>query len=207
MQTMVATTRSASRSKSTATSPTRPLSPSVKKTAKNFAVTEPRWPVRWFILGALFLAVEFALKYLAYKYPPSQRLLTVGEFVYFELCSVVNPHSALSMLRNVPVWARNVLMLLSVSLLIFITYQQVVSPKSTVLTRRGIFCLIIGAIGNGPDRLLVGGVVDYIYFQTGAWGNHYSLAWNISDLLINCGLGHVLLSAIREEREEKKKSE
>lgn len=210
---MVATTRSASRSKSIATSPTQPLSPSVKKVAKTFnhvtfaKPVERNWPIRWFVYGALFLALEFALKYLAYQYPPSMRLFTMGEFVHVQLCSVVNPDSALSMMRSVPVWGKQALMAVSILLLAYVTYLQITSPEATTLTRRGVLCLIVGAIGNGPDRLLVGGVVDYIYFQTGAWGGHYSLAWNISDLLINLGLAHVLLSAFREERKVKDKAQ
>ncbi len=207
---MVATTRSASRSKSTATSPSRPLSPSTKKTANTFNSVvhsaEPaakRWPVCWFVFGGLFLALEFALKYLAFIHPPSLRVFTLGQFLFVELCSVINPNSAFSMLRNVPEWAKTSLMLFSVLVLLLIVYQQVNSPTSTVLTRRGVFCLVIGALGNGPDRFLVGGVVDYIYFQAGAWMGHYSLAWNLSDLMINCGLAHMIWSAVQEERKTK----
>lgn len=198
---MVAVTRSVSRSKSAPVSPKGEASrsPAKAKRPSTSSARSDRWPLVWFIYGALFLALEFGLKYAAYHYPPSMRLFTIGELVYVQLCSVINPDSAMSMLRGVPDWGKHALMAFSVLALMYVTYQQIVSPTSTRLTRRGVFCLIIGAIGNGPDRLLVGGVVDYIFFETGGVLGPYALAWNISDLMINFGLANVILSIIRDE--------
>jgi lipoprotein signal peptidase len=63
--------------------------------------------------------------------------------------------------------------------------------------RRGVFCFVVGAIGNLVDRaLLRGAVVDYIDIRLGEHGSWYALAWNISDLVINLGFAHILYDSL-----------
>jgi len=41
----------------------------------------------------------------------------------------------------------------------------------------------------------------------GGWANHYTLAWNISDLVINAGFAHILWEILVEEPKRHKAAE
>jgi lipoprotein signal peptidase len=167
-----------------------------------------KWPAKWFLIGAVTLVIEFALKYAAWMYRHEQELINVPPYVSMNIVYVENRHSAFSMMRGFPQWVNYSLLAVSIVFLIGITYQQVVAKNSTVIMRRGVFCFIIGAIGNLVDRILLdGAVVDYIDIRLGEDGSYYALAWNISDLVINLGFAHVMYESIRgvdEEAEHKK---
>ena len=150
------------------------------------------WPTRWFLLGGCFLVLEFFLKYWSFLYRYEFELLNIPNFVSFNVVYVENRHSAFGMLRHVPDWLNRTLLGVSVVALGAITYYQATSRDSTVYTRRGIFCFIVGAIGNMVDRCTVGAVVDYIDISFSEAMGGYTLAWNISDLIINFGFAHLL---------------
>jgi signal peptidase II len=152
-----------------------------------------RWPQKWFMIGGVVLLTECVLKYLAWKHRHEQELLNVPGYLSFNIVYVENRHSAFSMMRNFPEWINFSLLGLSVVVLGVLTYQQIKSTDSTEIMRRGIFCFIVGAVGNLIDRALLGGaVVDYIDIRLGENGSWYALAWNISDLVINLGFAHVM---------------
>lgn len=159
----------------------------------------PRWPTSWFILGSLVLLAEFALKFLAWKYPSDFEIINLFDNQFsLNVVYVENRHSAFGMMRAVPDWVNHSLLGLSVLFLTGLTVHTARSGDSTAMTRKGIFCFVIGAIGNMVDRLLVGAVIDYIDFRLGPGGSTYTLAWNISDLVINLGFAFVLLDSIRD---------
>ena len=137
--------------------------------------------------------VEICLKYAAWTHRVEAEILSVPDLVSFNIVYVENRHSAFRMLRFVPDWANHALLGISLIILGVITYQQVVSSESTKVTRRGILCFVVGAIGNMIDRLSVGAVVDYIDIRL---GTGYTLAWNISDLVINLGFAHILVDML-----------
>ena len=155
-----------------------------------------RWPTRWFVYGAITLVVELVLKIAAWKYQAEGVLINIPRIVSFNMVYVENRHSAFGMMRSIPTWANTGLLILSVVFLVGLTVQLVRDPKSTTMMRRGIFCFVIGAIGNMGDRLTVGAVVDYIDFRLGDNGDIYSLAWNISDLVINLGFAHIMYEVL-----------
>ena len=163
-----------------------------------------QWPVKWFLYGFLTLLIEFTLKYAAWSYRVFAQIVEYPGLVTFNIVYVENRHSAFGMMKRFPDWVNHSLLALSVVVLIVITWQHVVSVDSSVVARRGIFCFVIGAIGNMVDRLTVGAVVDYIQFQLGDWGNGYTLAWNISDLVINVGFAHIMWELLVEEPKRNK---
>ena len=155
-----------------------------------------KWPTRWFAMGAAVLAIEFALKFGAWKYRMEKELVNVPGYFSFNIVYVENRHSAFSMMRNFPEWLSMSLLGLSILILVGLTYQQVTAADSTEIMRRGVFCFVIGAIGNLVDRAsLRGAVVDYIDIRLGDDGSIYALAWNISDLVINLGFAHIMYEA------------
>ena len=163
-----------------------------------------KWPMSWFVLGTITIIIEFVLKYLAYQYRLNLNLIDIPSIVSFNIVYVLNRYSAFGMMSSVPDWFNQFMLLVSVIFLIGLTIHQMRSPDSTVIMRRGIFCFIIGAIGNMVDRLILGGVVDYIDFRIGQDGSFYALAWNISDLVINVGFAHIMMDALKREDAQKK---
>jgi lipoprotein signal peptidase len=156
-----------------------------------------KWPAWWFVTGAIVLLIEFTLKYLAWRHRYEATLIDIPGVVSFNVLYVENRHSAFSMMRSFPDWVGRSLLLVSIVFLIGLTVHQVRSPDSTEISRRGIFCFIVGAIGNLVDRaLLSGAVVDYIDIRLGDDGSWYALAWNISDLVINLGFAHIMYEAV-----------
>ena len=165
-----------------------------------------KWPLRWFLIGAGVLTLEFALKYAAWLYRIEQNLINIPGYLSFNILYVENRHSAFSMMRSFPDWVGQSLLLLSIVFLVGLTVHQIRSPDSTEISRRGIFCFIIGAIGNLVDRaLLDGAVVDYIDIRLGDDGSWYALAWNISDLVINLGFAHIMYESVTAPKDESAK--
>ena len=159
--------------------------------------SSPKWPAWWFFTGAIVLVIEFALKYLAWRYRYEANLIDIPGLVSFNVLYVENRHSAFSMMRSFPDWVGRSLLLVSIVFLVGLTVHQIRSPDSTEISRRGIFCFIVGAIGNLVDRaLLSGAVVDYIDIRLGEEGSWYALAWNISDLVINLGFAHIMYESV-----------
>ena len=180
-----------------------------KSTAAKPAETPVRkWPVQWFVIGGIVLVVEFTLKYLAWLYRIEGVIIDIPDIASLNIVYVENRHSAFGMMRSVPQWVNTGLLGLSVVFLTGITIQQINSPDSTEMMRRGIFCFVVGAIGNMVDRLTVGAVVDYVDIRLGENGSFYALAWNISDLVINVGFAHVIIESFKPKKkiEEEKKS-
>jgi signal peptidase II len=205
---MVVRTRSQSRVGSSGETPpaksARVGSP--KKKSSSSITTDDRWPMKWFFYGLLTLLIEFGLKYSAWIHRVYVEILDVPRIVKFNIVYVENRHSAFGMMRHVPDWLNHSLLAFSVIVLGVITWQQVVSNDSSTVARRGIFCFIIGAIGNMVDRLTVGAVIDYIQFELADWGSGYTLAWNISDLVINVGFAHILWEIVVEEPKRAKEA-
>ena len=175
--------------------------------SRSFFFDESKWPRKWFVVGGVILLLEFALKYASWATRYHAELVEFPGLISFDIVYVENRHSAFGMMRAVPDWVNKGMLFVSVLVLIWITRQVATSPDSSAIARRGIFCFIIGAIGNMVDRLTVGAVIDYIQFQLGGWGNFYTLAWNISDLVINAGFAHILWELFVEEPRRAKQAE
>ena len=56
-----------------------------------------------------------------------------------------------------------------------------------------------GAVGNLIDRVLLGAVVDFLYFHI---GEHYWPAFNVADSAISCGAMMLLWDAVRKKPRE-----
>jgi len=165
------------------------------KTSKPVEKTS-RWPTVWFVLGTVTLAIEFALKLAAWKFRREFEILNIADQFSLNVVYVENRHSAFGMMRAVPDWINHSLLGLSIIFLVALTVHTAKNPEASCMLRKGIFCFVIGAIGNMVDRLLVGAVVDYIDFRLGPEGSIYMLAWNISDLVINLGFAFVILDSL-----------
>lgn len=169
------------------------------RTRSQVRETSTRWPMNWFVIGAAVLVVELVLKYASWSTRYSAELVDFPELISFDIVYVENRHSAFGMMRSFPDWVNKSMLMVSVLVLVWITRQVATAEDSSAVARKGVLCFIVGAVGNMVDRLTVGAVIDYIQFTLGGWANHYSLAWNISDLVINAGFAHILWEVLVEE--------
>jgi signal peptidase II len=63
--------------------------------------------------------------------------------------------------------------------------------------RYGLACIFAGAIGNFVDRMALGYVIDWLQFHWKIFGWEYSFpVFNIADIIINVGVGVILLDLV-----------
>lgn len=71
----------------------------------------------------------------------------------------------------------------------------------------GLGCILGGAVGNMLDRLQYGAVVDFLDFHVWIEGVRYTWpTFNVADTAIFIGVCCVLVDAVLESREERKKT-
>ena len=75
--------------------------------------------------------------------------------------------------------------------ILFIIYM----PTGSRLFQAGLGCIVGGAIGNMIDRVMFGGVIDFIHVYNGGWSFP---VFNVADIAINIGVGLILLDAVRQ---------
>ncbi|KAF4674861.1 hypothetical protein FOL47_008609 [Perkinsus chesapeaki] len=161
------------------------------------------YPLKWWTIGGLFLAIEFSLKYLANRFRPSGSILSIFSSVLeFDVCYVENRHSALSFARGINRTLYWAMMSVSILLLTGAFVYFFIKKDANWRNKLGIFIFMVGAVGNGLDRLLVGAVVDYVSIsgEDPIFGRHYYLAWNLSDLVINAAFGTLVYQGYLSER-------
>ncbi|KAF4652698.1 hypothetical protein FOZ61_009469 [Perkinsus olseni] len=167
------------------------------------------YPLKWWIVGGLFLALEFSFKYLAHLHHPEGLITDIlAPVISFHLCYVENRHSAFSFARGLNRDMYRLMMASSVFLVVGAFVYFFFKRDAIRLNKLGVFTFMIGAIGNGLDRILLGAVVDYVDI-TGGYPDHWSsyyLAWNLSDLVINAAFAILVYQAYLTERAASKGS-
>lgn len=84
-----------------------------------------------------------------------------------------------------------ILTLLGLAALGFVAYYFCLVPRSDRMLLVALALVIGGAIGNLLDRIMNGGVTDFIDFYFGSYHWH---TFNIADTAISIGIGLMLLS-------------
>lgn len=79
---------------------------------------------------------------------------------------------------------------------IFIIYM----PTGSRLFQAGLGCIVGGAVGNMIDRLIFGGVIDFIHVHYESWSFP---VFNVADVGINIGVGLILLDAVWQMRQQR----
>jgi signal peptidase II len=116
----------------------------------------------------------------------------VHNFIY--LVHSVNPGIAFSFLADsTSPWLKTVLIGGSIVAVILITWLLIAGKSGGAMTHAGLALLIAGATGNVTDRILHGGVTDFLE----VWiGSYRWPAFNVADSAITIGAALVLLDAI-----------
>lgn len=116
----------------------------------------------------------------------------VHHFIY--LVHSVNPGIAFSFLADWPSpWLKTILIGGSILAVILITWLLIAGKSGGAMTHAGLALLIAGATGNVTDRILYGGVTDFLEVWIGLYRWP---AFNVADSAITIGAALVLLDAI-----------
>lgn len=152
-----------------------------------------RQSIPWAILSLAVLVTDRLTKTLVERMTISgwRRVVIPG---FFDLVHTRNPGIAFGLLADTRLpWMRIVLIGLSVVAAAAMAWLLMAGRAGGQRSRAGIALILGGAAGNLFDRLLDGGVVDFLlfYFRRFEWP-----AFNVADSAIVIGAGLVLLELL-----------
>lgn len=149
--------------------------------------------LRWLWLTLAVVIADRATKaWFEVSTTESYRHELVHNFIY--LVHSVNPGIAFSFFAdsNSP-WMKFVLIAGSILAVILLAWLLVSGKTGNTMTHAGLALLIAGATGNVTDRILHGGVTDFLE----VWiGSYRWPAFNVADSAITVGAALILLDAI-----------
>lgn len=105
----------------------------------------------------------------------------------FHLTYVLNTGAAFSVFRGGVGWLKWLSLGVSLGLIVF-AGKTPLRP----LEQLGYGCILAGAFGNGIDRFLMGYVVDFLDFRLINFP-----VFNLADVMINLGIGCLLVASFR----------
>lgn len=152
-----------------------------------------RVPISWVIVSLAVLIADRVTKMLVERLTISgwRRTVIPG---FFDLVHTRNPGIAFGLLADSPLpWMRMALIGLSLVAAVAMAWLLVAGRAGGQRSRAGIALILGGAAGNLLDRLMDGGVVDFIliYFRGHEWP-----AFNVADSAIVVGATLVLLELL-----------
>jgi signal peptidase II len=140
---------------------------------------------QYYLLGALIFAVDAFTKLIAQLC--LQTPYKVNQFLTFEF--VVNHGISWGMFHNASelvMIAITLFIALITAALCWSAYYNYHRGKLII----GHTCIIAGSLGNLCDRILYGGVIDFIALS---YKNYTWPVFNIADVAIVCGVGLLIL--------------
>jgi signal peptidase II len=154
-----------------------------------------RW-LAWLGLSAGVVVLDQVSKHLVRDLLPSGSAIRVTPF--FDLVLILNPGAAFSFLSSAAGWQRELFIgiALTASTLIIYLIRRHVSDR---LFCFGLGLILGGAIGNVIDRMLLGAVVDFLYFHL---GEYYWPAFNLADSAISCGAALLIWHSLVRSRNQ-----
>lgn len=146
---------------------------------------------RWFALSALVVGLDQVTKFVVVRAFALHEVLEVTPF--FNLVLVYNRGAAFSFLSDAGGWQRELFIGIALVASVWIGWLLKKHAQET------LFCLALslilgGAVGNVIDRVLYGGVVDFLDFHM--LGYHWP-AFNVADSAISCGAALLIWDAVR----------
>jgi signal peptidase II len=152
--------------------------------------------LKWFGISVVVLVLDQLTKYAVKQSFSLHEVVEIAPF--FNMLLVYNHGAAFSLLSDAGGWQRGLFIAIAVVASVWIAW---------LLRRHGadkLFCLALslilgGALGNVIDRVVIGGVVDFLDFH--AYGYHWP-AFNVADIGISCGAVLLVWDALRTKRPE-----
>lgn len=118
---------------------------------------------------------------------------------FFDLVLILNPGAAFSFLSSAAGWQRELFIAIALGASALILYLMRRHAADRLFCF-GLALILGGAIGNVIDRLLLGAVVDFLYFHL---GEYYWPAFNLADSAITCGAGVLIWDSFRRSRDKR----
>ena len=126
----------------------------------------------------------------------------MGKLIYEETIPVVSHFFYLTYVKNTggawSILSGNSFLLLGIGIcfLVGLVYYMIKKDTFTSFEVVSYSLLIGGVLGNFIDRMIYGGVIDYLGF---IFGNYYFPIFNYADICIVVGVGLLLIDGIRSE--------
>jgi signal peptidase II len=140
------------------------------------------------LVTAAAIALDQWIKWLV------QATMAMGETIevlpFLAWHRTINTGISFSFMEGMPAW---VLAALALGVTVFILWLAVRSEPRQIFARLGFALIIGGAIGNLIDRVMLGHVVDYVYFHTPVWS---FAVFNLADACITVGAVLVILQEV-----------
>ncbi len=156
-------------------------------------VSARRW-LAWLAVSAGVVALDQLSKQVVRDVLASGRSIRVTPF--FDLVLILNPGAAFSFLSSAAGWQRELFIGIALAASVLIVYLMRKHAADRVFCL-GLGLILGGAIGNVIDRVLLGGVVDFLYFHL---GEYYWPAFNLADSAITCGAALLIWDSLRRSR-------
>ncbi len=136
----------------------------------------------WLMLSLVIVGADQLTKYLIMQWLSFGQSWSVT--YYFDLVLVYNPGAAFSFLADHSGWQRWFFIVLTSSVSVWLILLMRRHFAETLLPL-GLAMILGGAIGNLIDRVILGAVVDFLYFHVGSRGFP---AFNVADSAITLGV-------------------
>ena len=147
--------------------------------------------LKWYGLSAFIVIADQLTKHLVKQAFSLHEVVEITPF--FNMLLVFNKGAAFSLLADAGGWQRGFFVAIALAASVWIGWLLRRHAAETV------FCLALalilgGALGNVIDRVLIGGVVDFLDFHAFGW--HWP-AFNVADIGISCGAVLLVFDALR----------
>lgn len=162
----------------------------------------------WLLLPAGALLLDWSSKLWILRHlRPEESLAVIPGF--FNLTLGFNRGAIFGSFNSAPAWLRFTLFTLAGLAALFYFGREFLKAETPTVQRIALGLILGGALGNGLDRILYGGVVDFLDFYAQDWNlgfthlNWHYWAFNIADSCILSGAILFGLALIRQGKREK----
>ncbi|MCP5321853.1 MAG: lipoprotein signal peptidase [Pseudomonadales bacterium] len=153
----------------------------------------PRW---WYLLSLAVIVLDHITKYLASAHLEYGELVTL--LPVLDLTLLHNRGAAFSFLSDAGGWQRWFFAAIAVGASAWIAFWLQRLPAGKRWLAASLALILGGALGNLIDRVLLGHVVDFIFFH---WKSSYFPAFNVADSAITLGAIMMVIEILFLDRE------
>ena len=154
--------------------------------------------LRWYLLALAVIVLDHVTKYLA------SANLEYGELVpllpILDLTLLHNRGAAFSFLSDAGGWQRWFFTAVAVGVSAWIALWLHRLPAAKRWLAASLALILGGALGNLIDRVVLGYVVDFIFFH---WNDSYFPAFNVADAAITTGAIMMRIEVLFLDREDR----
>ena len=149
------------------------------------------------IIPLIGFLVDFATKQMVINQLCMQGK-SVAIFPFFQLVCVLNTGVSFGFLAGVT-HGKTILVVITIAILCGVYVMM--NKEQNTLSKYCYSLIIAGAFGNIIDRILHGGVIDFLDFY---YKTHHYPAFNVADSLIFLGVVGIIVAQFKEGKKEKK---